>query len=63
MNAPLPEPTQLVIGLTHKEMLAWMADNGIFCSTDKFTRLLQEAQRRALADQAMTKSEDKEKVA
>ncbi|CAB3730219.1 hypothetical protein LMG22037_05516 [Paraburkholderia phenoliruptrix] len=49
MSTELKEPSQLVIGLTHKEMLTWMADNGIFCSTDKFTRLLQEAQRRAIA--------------
>jgi hypothetical protein len=33
-------------------MLDWMADNGIFCSPDKMARILQEAQRRALADQA-----------
>jgi hypothetical protein len=48
----LPEPTSLLCDITHREMLDWMADNGIFCSPDKMARILQEAQRRALADQA-----------
>lgn len=52
MTAPLPEPTQLVIGLTHRQMLDWMAEDGVFCSPDRYARRLQEAQRRALAAQA-----------
>jgi hypothetical protein len=52
MNKPLPEPTQLVKGMSHREMLDIMAENGVFCSPDRFARILQEAQRRALADQA-----------
>jgi hypothetical protein len=48
----LKEPTQLVAGMSHREMLDIMADNGVFCSHDKFARILQDAQRRALADQA-----------
>jgi hypothetical protein len=38
-----------------------MADNGIFCSPDKFSRLLQEAQRRAIA--AQNEANDKEQAA
>ncbi|WP_027798273.1 cytidine/deoxycytidylate deaminase family protein [Paraburkholderia dilworthii] len=53
MNSELKEPTQLVAGITHKEILSLMADAGIFCSVDKFTRILQDAQRRALAAQAL----------
>jgi hypothetical protein len=34
-------------------MLDWMADSGVFCSPDKYARRLQEAQRRALAAQAL----------
>jgi hypothetical protein len=45
----LPEPSQLVAGMSHKEILSLMADAGIFCSVDKFTRILMDAQRRALA--------------
>lgn len=45
----LKEPTQLVIGMTHKEMLALMADAGIFCSHDRFCRILQDVQQRAIA--------------
>jgi hypothetical protein len=48
----LPEPTSLLRDITHREMLDWMAEDGVFCSPDKYTRRLQEAQRRALADQA-----------
>ncbi|WP_321913553.1 hypothetical protein [Paraburkholderia sp. J11-2] len=44
----LPEPTQLVMGMSHKEMLEIMRSNDIFCGHDKFTRILQDAQRRAL---------------
>jgi hypothetical protein len=51
MTAPLPEPTQLVIGLTHRQMLDWMAEDGVFCSPDRYARRLQEAQRRAIAAQ------------
>jgi hypothetical protein len=49
MTKPLTEPTQLVIGIPHRRMLDMMSDAGIFCSTDKFARILQEAQRLALA--------------
>jgi hypothetical protein len=45
----LPAPTQLVIGLSHREMIDIMSANGVFCSVDKFARILQDAQRRALA--------------
>lgn len=55
----LPEPTQLVAGVTHREMLDWMATDGVFCSPDKYARRLQEAQRRAIAAQ----NENKEKAA
>lgn len=47
----LPEPTQLVAGMSHKEMLEIMAENGVFCSHDRFARILQDAQRRAIAAQ------------
>ncbi|MEX3933303.1 hypothetical protein AB4Y32_16120 [Paraburkholderia phymatum] len=52
MKTEPKEPSSLLIAITHREMLSWMADAGVFCSVDKFTRILQEAQRRALADQA-----------
>jgi len=52
MSNDLKEPTQLVAGMSHKEILSLMADAGIFCSVDKFTRILMDAQRRALAAQA-----------
>jgi len=52
MTKPLTEPSQLVTGMSHKEMLTIMADAGIFCSHDRFARILQDAQRRALAAQA-----------
>jgi hypothetical protein len=54
----LPAPTQLVIGLSHREMIDIMANAGIFCSVDKFCRILQDAQRRALAHN--TTKEEKE---
>lgn len=53
MTAEIKEPTQLVIGVTHRQMLDWMAEDGVFCSPDKYARRLQEAQRRALAAQAL----------
>lgn len=53
----LPEPTQLVIGLTHREMIDLMASNGVFCSVDKFARILMDAQRRALASTAAKEEE------
>lgn len=53
MSTELKEPTQLVIGLTHRQMLDWMAEDGVFCSPDRYARRLQEAQRRALAAQAL----------
>jgi hypothetical protein len=37
--------------MPHREMLQIMLDNGIFCSHDKFTRILQDAQKRALQAQ------------
>lgn len=48
MTKELKEPTQLVIGMDHKEMLEIMRSADIFCSHDKFARILQEAQRRAI---------------
>lgn len=60
MIAELKEPTQLVIGLTHKEMLEIMASNNIFCGHDRFARILIDAQRRAIAAQ---KEVNKEKSA
>lgn len=58
MTIQLPEPTQLVIGMSHRTMCDLMADAGIFCSVDKFCRILQDAQRRALAH--TTEKEEKE---
>jgi hypothetical protein len=49
----LPTPTQLVTGMSHREMVDLMADAGIFCSVDKFARILMDAQRRAIAAQAL----------
>jgi hypothetical protein len=54
----LPAPNQLVIGLSHREMIDIMSANGVFCSVDKFARILQDAQRRALAH--TTEQEEKE---
>lgn len=48
----LPAPTQLVAGMSHREMVDIMQSSGIFCGTDRFARILQDAQRRALADHA-----------
>lgn len=56
----LPEPSQLIIGMTHREMLDVMKSADIFCSVDKFCRILQDAQRRALAN--ATTKEEKEKT-
>jgi predicted transcriptional regulator len=56
----LPTPTQLVTGMSHREMVDIMASNGVFCSVDKFARILQDAQRRALAH--TTTKEEKETV-
>jgi hypothetical protein len=36
----------IVKGMTHKEMLAIMMDAGIFCSPEKFARVLVDAQSR-----------------
>ncbi len=47
----LAEPSQLVKGMSHREMLEIMRSNDIFCGHDKFARILQDAQRRALATQ------------
>lgn len=60
MTKPLTEPTQLVAGLTHREMLDWMAEDGVFCSPDKYARRLQEAQRRALASRNTNEETEKE---
>lgn len=54
----LSEPTQLVIGMSHKEMLEIMRSAGIFCSHDKFTRILQDAQKRALQAQNKEKKHE-----
>jgi hypothetical protein len=51
LNKPITDPQPLVIGMPHREMLQIMLDNGIFCSHDKFTRILQDAQKRALQAQ------------
>jgi hypothetical protein len=44
--------------MTHREMLEVMRSNDIFCSPDRFCRILQDAQRRALAH--TEKKEEKE---
>jgi len=49
----LPQPTQLVAGMSHREMVEIMQSAGIFCGTDKFARILMDAQRRAIAAQAL----------
>jgi hypothetical protein len=49
MSTDLKEPSQLVTGLSHREMIDMMSNAGIFCSVDKFARILMDAQRRALA--------------
>ena len=54
----LADPSQLVIGMSHRTMCDIMADAGIFCSVDKFARILMDAQRRALAN-VTTKEEEK----
>lgn len=56
----LSEPTQLVKGMSHREMVELMAPSGIFCSVDKFARILQDAQRRALAHSAQKEEEKTE---
>ncbi|NML34921.1 hypothetical protein [Paraburkholderia antibiotica] len=60
MRTDLKETTQLVIGLTYRQMLDWMAEDGVFCSPDKYARRLQEAQRLALA--ARNEANEKEKA-
>lgn len=62
MSKELKEPTSLLNGITHREMINVMSDAGIFCSVDKFTRVLQWAQQRAFdaiaqADDDRIKSE------
>lgn len=56
----LKEPTQLVAGMSHREMVEIMQSAGIFCGTDKFARILMDAQRRALA--AHNEANEKEEV-
>lgn len=51
MSKEPKEPTQLVAGMSHREMIDIMQSAGIFCGTDKFARILQDAQRRAIAEQ------------
>jgi hypothetical protein len=46
----LPEPSQIVLGMTHVEMLEIMRSADIFCSHDKFARILMDAQRRGFAE-------------
>ncbi|HEX8894437.1 MAG TPA: hypothetical protein VF783_13995 [Terriglobales bacterium] len=41
------QPTSLLTNISHREMLDVMADAGIFCSVDKFRRVLQWSQQRA----------------
>jgi hypothetical protein len=53
----LPEPTQLVAGMSHREMVDIMQSNGVFCSVDKFARILMDAQRRAIAAQTEVNKE------
>lgn len=48
MKTALKEPSQLVIGMTHRQMLDVMAEAGIFCSHDRFARILQDVQKRAI---------------
>jgi hypothetical protein len=55
----LAEPSQLIIGMSHKEMLDVMKSADIFCSVDKFCRILQDAQRRAL-ETKITEGEEAE---
>jgi hypothetical protein len=52
MSTDLKEPSQLVAGMSHREMVDIMQSAGIFCGTDKFARILIDAQRRAIAAQA-----------
>lgn len=59
----LAEPTQLVIGMSHREMLDVMLNNGIFCGHDKFARILMDAQRRALANVTTKEGETNDEVA
>lgn len=51
MSTELKETTQLVAGMSHREMVDIMQSAGIFCGTDKFARILMDAQRRAIAAQ------------
>jgi hypothetical protein len=39
--------------MSHREMVEIMQSAGIFCGTDKFARILMDAQRRAIAAQAL----------
>lgn len=49
----LKEPTQLLRGISHKTMLEKMRENDIFCSPDRFCRLLQWVQQCAISDAAL----------
>ena len=49
-----PTTSSLLAGISHRQMLDMMAEAGIFCSPDKFCRILQDAQRRAIAHTQVT---------
>lgn len=55
---PITEPSTLLANISHREMLDAMADNGIFCSVDKFRRVLDWAQKRALLPIAIATSDE-----
>ena len=59
----LAEPSQLVKGMSHREMLEIMRSNDIFCGHDKFARILMDAQRRALANVTTKEGETNDEVA
>lgn len=53
MTKEMKEPTSLLKGISHKEMLEQMRENEIFCSPDRFCRLLQWVQQRAISHAAL----------
>ena len=53
MSRELKEPTSPLKGISHREMLEQMRENDIFCSPDRFCRLLQWVQQRALSHAAL----------
>jgi hypothetical protein len=48
MKKAIAEPTQLLRGISHKEMINVMHMHDVLCSVDKFTRILQWVQQRTL---------------